>query len=116
MLILFNSDDFVKSLEPRLVKLFRTVGANNHSPAIRANDYSPLQRTRRESGDKSRLFTKPSILFVHNTLFNGKRRQCRGAVQVQLGHYIGPVLFNRLYADVQQLADFLVIVAFGKQF
>ena len=59
-------DCTVKSLEPRLVKLFRTVGANNHSPAIRANVYSPLQRTRRESGDKNRLFTKPSKLEIRN--------------------------------------------------
>jgi len=56
-----NIDGFVKSLEPRLVKLFRTVGANNHSPAKRANDYSPLQRTRRESGDKSRLYETINI-------------------------------------------------------
>ena len=55
-------DGAAKSLEPKLVKLFRTVGANNHSPAIRANDYSPLQRTRRESGDKSRFFTRLSRL------------------------------------------------------
>ncbi len=46
-------DGTVKSLEPRLVKLFRTVGANNHSPAIRANDYSPLQRTRRNRETKA---------------------------------------------------------------
>jgi hypothetical protein len=49
-------------------------------------------------------------------MLEAERGQRGGIVKVQLAHEVGAVFFNGFHADVEEVGNFLVLVAFPQQF
>lgn len=67
------------------------------------------------AGRRRRCVEPASPFGGNQPMLEGERREGGGIVKVELAHEVGTVFFDGFHADVQEVGNFLVLVALPQQ-